>query len=642
MTPLKQPLFALQRSLKWVALVACVLAGALLLPRLIDTGGPAPEPMRLALVVPDALLPEHQANVAAWQDAAVEVGFELTVVRASQLLQAGALAEDAALILPDSIHQRMNAMLIAEVRNRVSRGARLMLTFDAGLLNMDGSTSPGGSRFSALAGVAYGAQQPRGVSATRQAEVLLSPAVLETLELPPGRAVLAGDGTVHSPTRTAAAPGTPMLTLATYVYGRPQYPVFSTTGRFDGERLMHSAQGDLIAGRSRYGRGQVLFVNLPLGLLKLRTDGSLLHGFLRHFAQDMAQLPRLAPMPRDQGAVILNWHIDAADGMVAADTLQSMGVFQHGPFSIHLTAGPDLNAEGDAGGINLVANERARQWVKQAAEQGHELGSHGGWIHNQFGAMVDKWPQERSSGLIELNNAAVSSASGKAVREYSAPVGHHPAWTTRWLAQRDIDAFYFTGDSGMPPTRSYQDSARGPERAWAFPVMSFGIQASFEEARAQGIAEDEVTQWLIDATAFCLRHRTVRLIYAHPPGALAYRQAFMRWLEYTSAAGREGHSPWMTMAQYAEFANRRLDVRWELSVAKELSQGRSGYLLHARHPSQLAQFSWLLPSTRFAKPELREGEAEIVQDGDQWRVTATGGSRLTLELPAVPRRAVGP
>ena len=61
-----------------------------------------------------------------------------------------------------------------------------------------------------------------------------------------------------------------------------------------------------------------------------------------------------------------------------------------------------------------------------------------------------------------------------------------------------IDGWFFTGDIGMPPTRSYQDGQRGPADIWAFPVLNFGRVASFEEARGQDVPEDQLGAWLTD------------------------------------------------------------------------------------------------------------------------------------------------
>jgi hypothetical protein len=250
---------------------------------------------------------------------------------------------------------------------------------------------------------------------------------------------------------------------------------------------------------------------------------------------------------------------------------------------------------------------------------------------------VGTWPRERSSQLIDMNIAAVGDASGRPVREYSAPVGNHPLWVTRWLSEHGINAYYFTGDIGMPPTRSYQNEARSAANIWAFPVMNFGPYAAFEEAKAKGVPQDEVGQWLIDVADFCARQRTVRLVYAHPPGVLAYPDAFKRWLQHTATRTRDGSLRWMTMSQYADFANQRQAVQWEVnSPTRSLGQTHPTARLHAHHTADLSRMSWLFPAVRFAQPQVTEGEATVVADGNYWRVTAVRGLQLSVNLPAQP------
>jgi hypothetical protein len=621
------------------ALIGTLLLGAaLMLLRawfIQDNNTSVGMPTHLALVVPDGM-PQEDVHLSAWRDAASETGFALTVVAASQLLQPGSVPSEAALILPDSFHRQMNAMLIANVRDRVRRGARLMLIYDAGLVDMAGHYSAAGSRLSELAGVTYALYGEQGVGMQSEPVVHLEPGAMETLALPPGKVVHHDSGQIYSARRTPPREAGD-LSLATYFYGRVRYPVFNTRGPFDGERLLYGEDQELVAGRHRVGLGEVLFVNLPLTFLKLRTDGLLLHSFLRYFAQDMAQLPQLAPMPNAQGALIMNWHVDSGAAVPALEALDAMGAFEQGPYSTHLTAGPDVNVTGDGAGMDLPQNAQMRLWVQRFAQRGDEVGSHGGWIHNEFGRMVSQWPRERSTQLIDMNVAAIAEASNRPVREYSAPVGNHPLWVTQWLSEHGINAYYFTGDIGMPPTRSYQNEARGPSNMWAFPVMSFGPYAAFEEAKAKDVPQDEVAQWLIDVADFCAQQRTVRLVYAHPPGVLAYPEAFKRWLQHTATRTKDGSLRWMTMAQYAAFANQRQAIEWEVRTpTRGAGQPTVTARLHARHKTDLAGMSWLLPSSRFAQPQIVEGQATVVSDGRYWRVTATRGAQLSADLPALP------
>lgn len=450
--------------------------------------------------------------------------------------------------------------------------------------------------------------------------------------LPAGK--LMREGSERPLTSTQVPPqGNEELAVAGYHYGRLRYPAFATEGTYHGQGLMHGEGGSLLAGRRHLGQGQVLFVNLPLTYLKLRTDGFFMHSFLRYFAQDLAHLPQLAAMPQGVGALIMNWHIDSAAALPAMAQLEALGVFEQGPYSVHLTAGPDVNVPGDGGGTNLEHNPAMRAWVRRFVARGDAVGSHGGWIHNEFGRLVSTQPQARSGELIERNSAVVSQASGQAVREYSAPLGNQPAWVTPWLRARNIHAYYFTGDMGMAPTRSYQNGLRGPPDIWAFPVLSYGRFAALEEAHANQLPEAELAAWLNDVADFCADHHTVRLMYFHPPGMVIFPQAFQAWLQHTLRLVRSGRLRWMTMSHYADFANRRLEVQWRVraDVSKPLQMG-----LEASHTQSLAQMSWQFPVQRFAQPLVQEGLAQVQRDGAYWRVTAGAAPRLVVKLPLHP------
>ena len=593
---------------------------------------PAPQATaltHLALLVPDDV-GSDDVVVQAWQDAAAETGFPLTVVRASALLRPGGYPEDAALVLPDTVHRRMNSALVSHLEARVRAGARLMLVHDAGISDMDGNYHPVQSRLSALAGVGYALYEKLGPRMVGEQVAWVDGSAVPLLRLPPGK--LMREGSESPLVSTQPAPtADEELAVVSYNYGRLRYPVFATSGTYGGQRLMHFENGGLLAGVHTLGQGKVLFVNLPLGYLKLRTDGFFLHSFLRYFAQDIAQLPQLSAMSDAQGALIMNWHIDSARAEPAMEVLEALGIFEQGPYSVDLTAGPDVDVEGDGDGMDLDNNPRMQAWVRRFAERGDEVGSHGGWIHNAFGKLVSTQPTALSVPLIEKNLTSVQAASGKPVREYSAPVGNHPAWVTQWLHDKGIRAFYSTGDIGMAPTRSYQGEKRGPADMWAFPVLSYGTYGTFEDAQAAHQSERDIAAWLRDVADYCAQYRTVRLVYFHPPGIAMFPAAFKGWMQHTASLLRSQSLRWVTMAQYADFANARQAVQWQLAHDPQLAGAQQ---LSASHPRSLAHFAWLLPMQRYAQPEVLQGTAQIDHDGSYWRVVVGPTAALRLRLPA--------
>ena len=591
------------------------------------------QPLRLAMVVPDDL-PRDHVLVQAWQDAAVEVGTTLEVLTASELLRLGLPLANRALILPDGIHRQMNDLLISHLSALVHSGTRLMLVHDAGVADPGGLYHPSQSRLSELAGVRYAVFGELGPKMSPDQVVWVDPLGLPMLRMPPGKLMREGSAQPLVSTQPAPQPGEELAVVG-YRYGRLRYPVFATREAYDGLRLMHAESG-LVAGLRRVGLGQVLFVNLPLGYLKLRTDGLFLHSFLRLFAEDVAELPLLSSMPSGRGALIMNWHIDAAAAVPAMETLTALRAFEQGPYSMHLTVGPDVDRIGDGQGMDLAKNPAMRDWVRRFVERGDEVGSHGGWIHNEFGRLVDVQDRSRSSALIERNSAVLSDVSGLPVREYSAPTGNHPAWVTAWLRERGVQAYYFTGDIGMAPTRSFQDGQRSPADMWAFPVLSYGALASFEEARQLKVRDADIAAWLNDVADYCATYRTVRLVYFHPAGIAMFADAFSQWMAHTAQLVSRGALHWMTMTQYASFANRRLQVQWALTTDADAPAATpasdEAIRLDATHPQSLAEMSWHLPVQRYAQPTVLQGLARVERDGAVWRVVATGGSSLSLQL----------
>ncbi|MBQ1765587.1 MAG: hypothetical protein IIZ92_22170 [Aquincola sp.] len=617
----------LHRGLLVLAVAACLVAAASFGLAAWWRGGPS-VPTHLTLLVPDGLS-EDDVRVRAWRDAAEETGFPLVVRPASSLLRPLAGEAAAALIVPDSVHRQMNDALVDALQAQVEAGAALMLVHDAGIADLDGHYHPGQSRLSALAGVRYGLYGQLREHMLREQEAWMDTVAVPLLRLPPGKLMREDLKSPLTSAQPAPVDGEE-LAVSSYAYGRLRYPVFVTEGRFEGRRLMHGEGSTVLAGVHTAGRGQVLFVNLPLTYLKLRTDGFFMHSFLRYFAQELVGLPQLAAMPDARGALVMNWHIDSARAEPAMEKLGALGAFEQGPYSMHLTAGPDVDVPGDGGGIDLAHNPAMQAWVKRFIERGDEVGSHGGWIHNGFGRLVETQSVQASVELIERNSAVVQQASGRTVREYSAPTGTHPAWVTPWLRAHGIHAYYFTGDIGMPPTRSYQDGQRSPPDMWAFPVLSYGPYAAFEEASAAGIPQDDVAAWLVDVADYCAQQRTVRLVYFHPPGIAIFPDAFSRWLRHTRRLVDAGQLRWTTMAAHAEFANQRLAVDWQVAA-----EGGAALRLTARHAQSLHHMSWLLPAGRYGQPALLAGDAEIVREGPQWRITARDVTRLDLRLPVL-------
>ena len=169
----------------------------------------------------------------------------------------------------------------------------------------------------------------------------------------------------------------------------------------------------------------------------------LLHSFLRYFVLNMVQVPYLANVPDGIGGVVMNWHIDAASALKPMTTLRKAGIFDNGPFSADMTAGPDVDEFHDGKGLNLQDNTEARSWVQFLLRHGDEVGSHGGWIHNYFGKHLSDTNQDSFQQYLALNKETVEAASGRSLYDFGARRAHGPQ--AGMLAAR---ASYLAGFAG--------------------------------------------------------------------------------------------------------------------------------------------------------------------------------------------------
>jgi hypothetical protein len=564
----------------------------------------------IALLVPDGT-DLRDPRITLWLDAAAEEGIRVTPVEDSRFLRAEMAGRRfPAVILPDTIHRSATDVLIGGITQAVEEGASLMLVGDAAVLDQHDMYPHGASRLSRLAGVDYALYDELREHTTAWGQLSGSPRVLDELGIPPGAAIPSGDE----------------ATFVRYGDGELLYPSLTTRGSYDGRLLLHSPVG-VAAGARKFGRGSVLYVNLELGYLAGQTDGLLLHAFLRYFAEHLLALPTLCAVPDGVGGLVLNWHLDSNAALEPLRQMREAGILDQGPYSIHVTAGPDAREPGDGLGLDVPGNPAIQQRIRELAGRGHAIGSHGGWIHDYFGLRASEDNQGEFEKLLVLNNQALEAIAG-GVREYSAPVGNQPRWVTAWLQQHGIRAYYFTGNAGMAPTQTYRDGSKSDVEGWSFPIAHLGHLASFEEMHAEEIPEAEVLGWLEALTDFCARRRTARLFYSHPPGAVRYLGVLRRWLAHTADLRRDGTFRWYTMSELADFLTRRKDVAWRIRSSAE---GRQVLLAEAH--GGLGHMTWLLPASVYARPIVVEGTAAVDGGPEAWRVVAQSGTRLQVELP---------
>ena len=283
----------------------------------------------------------------------------------------------------------------------------------------------------------------------------------------------------------------------------------------------------------------------------------------------------------------------------------------------------------DRSGLDLPNNPRFVALLRRLQAQGHELGSHGGWIHNVFGYGVHEDNADTFKPWLALNHEAVGAVRGAPVQVYSAPMGNQPQWVTDWLREQGFLAFYSTADNGVGPTRVFEGGQPAPVTPlWTFPVSSFGRIAAPEELPLAQQDEQGYSDFITALMAWTAGQRQVRLAYFHPATAMGFRRALddlAAQAQRLSASGRFG---FYRMRDLSAFLSRREQMRWQLLRLPDGGQG-----LHATlccDGDTLAGMAWLLPRRHSSRPELREGQARIEADAQHWIVTATGGTTLQL------------
>lgn len=589
------------------------------------------EVQAVTLLLPDAQALEHPVT-QAWLQVAREEGVPMQPMLSDEFLHRMANGQRLpALVVPDKVHAVASDLLVGQLYRHVAEGGQLLLAFDAAVRHPQREVYlPGASRLSNLVGVRYALYEQLGQATTEVATVQASRVAAERLGLQPGKLDFALDP------QKPKGPQGDWGELATYGYPALVYSHYRTAelplpaGQAPAQLLMRAADGDAVLTLRRHGLGQVLWANLPLGYLKTRTDGYLLHRLLPFFAGQMLGWPLLSAAPEGRGGLVLNLHVDSNADEIPMAALEREGWFETGPLSLHITAGPHAIRMHDRSGLDLPNNPRFVALLRRLQVQGHELGSHGGWIHNVFGDGVHEDNAETYTPWLELNHAAVGAVRGSPVQVYSAPMGNQPQWVTDWLREQGFLAFYSTADNGVGPTRAFEGGQPAPATPlWTFPVSSFGRIAAPEELPLVQQDEQGYSDFITALMAWTAAQRQIRLAYFHPATAQSFRGALDDLAEQAQALSATGRFGFYRMRELSLFLSRREQVRWQLLRLPDGGQG-----LHASlccdGQTTLEGMAWLLPRQSGQRPAVLQGQARIEADARHWIVIATGDTALQL------------
>jgi len=477
----------------------------------------------------------------------------------------------------------------------------------------------------------------------------------------------------------------------------------SNTGQsYTGTPLLVSDRFGLVAGYASRGNGNVMFVNLPLSRLKTQTDGLLMHGAIRYFGDNLLQLPRLSPVPNGIPGMTVNVHVDSQDALAPIQEMQAAGIWDSGPFSVHFTGGPVVdylecqtdstglpirslpvngqpatcanliaNPLGDvvyqkdssgnkivkpnaAVGLNIPNNAQAKATIKYFASQGHQVGAHGGWLHDYYGynahddvydmstlpgTLVNPSNQASYQPYLELNKSAVDAVVNRKTTEYSAPMGNNPKWGVNWLEKNGVLGAYYLGDTGMGATRHWREGNLLNQSIWMFPVTPLGLYATFEEFTEYGVSSDEVTSWLTKLVDFEVTNYANRLVYFHPPGAVDYLPSLQSMIDRANSYANSSsyNFNWYSMTDIAKFMTSRKQVSWSITPSN------NSLLFQASHPTSLVGQTWILPKDEYNKPVVKPTynyfffgfpteTATVSEDSNSWLVTVKSGTSISFTV----------
>jgi hypothetical protein len=555
------------------------------------------------------LVPEGSEKLPAtemWVHAAAEVGAPLEVISYNDFtspFQTEAF-ESKAILIPDEVSQNASPTLISYLKQYVNGGGKIILVGDALMHDLNGRLKE-----SFPAEVYFQFPELKGregdtIQYSRDS-VRINDAWIQKLKIPPGQ--YWPPDSVKSNFRE----------FCTYQSLHAKYPHWKTsTEAFSGTPILEASDGSLVAGIQKIGLGQVLWINMPLSYLKRRTDGLIMHSFLRWISEDWLGLPHLLAVPNGVGGIVLNLHVDSNAAVPYLTTLKNLGFFSSGPYSIHVTAGPDAREANDGLGFNLDGNPENQEWVRYWIKLGHEVGSHGGWIHDYFGLHVTDVETPEFDGYLQKNYDSIHRVSNVGPSEYSAPLGNQPLWVNDWLRKRGYHSYYFVGDNGMGPTQNFRDNVFTDESLWSFPIASYGQVASFEEAEQQRLPRKEMANWLFDLTRFVSHAHDVRLFYFHPPGIRSYENTISRWLSENKNLQKLGQFQWYTMNRLSQFLTQRNELQW-----KVISLDQPGeFEIKVRPGPDLHEMVWSLSKSLVKNLKVSSGNPKIKEHDDEIQI----------------------
>jgi hypothetical protein len=201
-------------------------------------------------------------------------------------------------------------------------------------------------------------------------------------------------------------------------------------------------------------------------------------------------------------------------------------------------------------------------------------------------------------------------------------------------------AYYYTGDTGSPPNRTFFDGRRVSDRVWAFPVTPNGRYAAIGEMVRAGMDAAAIDRWLQELLDYIVAERTIRLMYSHAYDMLnpASRAAFRRFVDRAEELEQAGSLTVETMAYFADFMDRFVGT--EFSFAREGDE----MTVALANPEGLHGIAFAVPAGCVAGTFPVDPRLTHVRDPRGYHVFAVTArdSRLRIRIPLAEAAARAP
>jgi hypothetical protein len=351
----------------------------------------------------------------------------------------------------------------------------------------------------------------------------------------------------------------------------------------------------------KVGKGNFLFVNLPIGYLKVfGTDDMLIRSFIRTFLFKIAKIPHISSAPFNKGGLVINWHVDNSTEIKNIPQMMQEGILRKNlQNSFSITAGDYVLSPKDGKGFD--AKGKGRHVLKKLMKYG-TLGSHGGWAHNWFSKSLKEGliTKEEAAEYVLKNNKAIEEITNYKVTEYAAPEGVHPQpYFTEILEELGLKSYYYPGDSGSCPNRTFFEGKMVSEKVIAFPILPFWQNACIVEMSDNNITNDELEEWIFSVLDFVCENKNTRLIYSHLYDFLfrkEYKKPFKRFLDELELRIKKGELTVAPMTYFADFMHKHLNTDYKFRNTG------SGMKAVVSNPVDLEGITIAIPKEKYKKP----------------------------------------